>query len=84
VQRERRWRPVSNDRYTGWQCDDTVITAEVVDRYPQETVQRFAMEAAGIELPDEAFPPPEPEYPTTVAGMEALILDLLSRPREDL
>lgn len=69
---------------SGWRCGSAVITDGFLSEVPRDEVQRVAVKAAGLQLPDEAWPiEPEPPLFTTVAEMEAAILDLLSRPRKD-
>jgi hypothetical protein len=80
------WRRTYNPSWgSGWTDGVYYMRDEFVVNADRDMVQELAVQHAGAELPDEAFPPPQDEsMPRTVAEMEALILDLLSKPRRDL
>ena len=83
------WRDYQKD---AWMHGRYGITDEVIARYPRDKVQQFAMQMTGERLPDEAFPPPEPqivtllnairqEGETAAQAMDRMVLALLRAPQ---
>jgi len=65
-----------------WENDEARVTAEIIAHEKRELVENMLSAMTSEPLPEEAWPTiRDPDTPTTVAEMEALIIRLLRTPR---